>query len=1126
MAGRQAGGCGSVRWPSWSGAFRPPVAVVVAAGLVGSLLAGVPARAEPSPVPGAAPPVPAPEPGVRVEVRADRTEFSQTFATPQGTFVVEEHLRPQWARAAGGQWVDADPSLQRGPDGTWRPAAATVAMEFSGGGAEAPLVSIRTGGMSVGLRWPGALPEPVVAGNVATYRDVAPAVDLQVVADVDGFTHLVVLRSPKALEQPGVHEIVLGTELSGGALRVTGTGAVEAVDRTGAVVLSGPAPMMWDSRDVAGGTGGPADLGRKPAPGLSPPAGEGDRQPATAPVAASVSPGALTLVPDPQLLRDPATVYPVYVDPTWVKVTGGRNKWSLLRKSFAGSSFFNPPVGSTSSSDATKGIVRAGFVVEDRTYTDRSIFNMSTSAVRFKRVNKATFSLTQGWSWYNCGHASPPVTELRSVGSFGPSTTWNNQPSWGGVLATSNKIRKHGYSCGPQRVEYNVTGHVRNAAAAGSSSINIGLRARSETTGNWTRFRIDAKLSMEYNTAPNAPGTLKVTGKGCATGSARPYVTVDRPTFSAKVSDKDSGQQSMTTRFYWWKSGLSRNGSDFVTGTSANPGTANSASVPASKALTDQAVYKYQARTGDGIDVTWSGVCEFRTSLVPPDPPAGLASTAYPELDPEDPGPGSGGVGVPGAFTISPPAAGLAEVVGYAYSLDSGVAAAAAPVAAKGAGGGATVTLRPRRDGVNILQVWTKDVAGRFSTPVEYRFQVRAGDGPAAQWVFDDSADRGADDTGHGNALTLHGDAAPVLGRAGVGEALALDGSGDYAIIPGPVTRPHPDTGAPVAVRTDATFTIAAWARPAVAAGADHFTVLSADGTTVYSYILSYAGPEDRWRFAMVESDATSPGLQRVFSDAAPVVGRWTHLAATYDAGTGQLRLYVNGVLQAGSATLVGGFHATGPVAVGRRLWNGSHAGAQFHGAIDDVRIYPYLVDGADLVDAARPLPPVITFPDGDTVTVGGTLRVRFDAAGDTNVTSFRYSVGSDSLDQSVPAGTPGGTATVTVPASAAGELDLVAATLAQSGHVSPPAEAVATVVGEPRLSGVVHDQETGEPVAGATVVLDQAGLSVSSGPDGSFSFDGFDAGTYTLAAHLGGQCGMATATSWRSSHRSRWSCG
>jgi hypothetical protein len=1044
--------------------------------------------------------------GTRVEVMAERTESSQTFARPDGTFLLEESLRPRWVRRPDRSWVDADPTL-RPAAGAISPVATTVEMTFSPGGSRVALARMRADGASLGLRWPTALPTPVVEGNVATYRDIAPHLDLRIVADVDGFTHLLVIRSRKALSNPLVREIGLQTELSGLSLRVReGTGVVEAVDAAGAVVFAGPSPMMWDSRGAAA-TPGKGERAER---------GSVDVVPRMAPVVAKVSAGRLTLVPDATLLNDPEAVFPLYVDPTWSKTTGKRNNWSLLRKSFPNSSFYNPAVGSTSSNDATHGIVRAGYVVDDRTYTDRSVFNMSTSAVRYKRINKATFSLTQSWSYYGCSSSTKPITELRSVSSFSSSTTWNTswnstKSGWGTVLATSNQIRKYGYSCGPRKVEYNVTNRVRQAAAAGSSSINIGLIARSETTGNWARFRNDSMLAIEYNTAPNAPKDLKVMGKACGTGSSRPYVTLNRPTFTAGATDPDPVQQSLTTRFHWWPSGQSRNNSVYVSGSSANPGTPESAAIPADKALADLTVYQWQAQTIDDVgDVTWSGVCELRTSLNPPASPTQVASSAYPLYNPANPGPGSGGVGVSGTFTISPPSAGLTEVVGYAYTLDTGVSAAAATTVAKNADGSAAVTLAPVRDGLNTLRVWSKDVADRFSNPVQYQFLVRPGNGPAARWVFDNAAARGEDATGHGNALSLSG-ASAAAGRAGVGSALTFNGSAAAATAAA-LTQPHPDTGAPLTVRTDATFTVSAWVRITATGGTNSQAAVSADGTRTSPYLLGYSGPLNRWIFRMAGSDVDNAALTVVSSDAAPVAGRWTHLAGTYDASTKTLRLFVMGVQQASTATLSGtGFHAGGPVTVGRSRWNGASAG-WLNGLVDDVRVYSYLAPTTELAEAARPLPPVITFPQGDKATVGGTLQVRFDAGGDTNVTSFKYSTGTASLNQTVAAGTAGGTATVNLPASPVGELRVFAATV-DGPRQSGPTSASGTVVGAPTVSGVVFDATTGTAVAGATVSLDPAGLQVTSGSNGAYSISGFAAGTYTLAANLGGQCGQAFAT-------------
>jgi hypothetical protein len=1058
--------------------------------------------------------------GQRVEVLSARTSYSQTFATPRGTLLVEEHVRPQWIQSTDGAWSPADATLVRSPDGSWSPRGSTAQMRFSGGG-DAPLASIGADGSSVSLRWPEPLPEPVVEGNVATYPDVAPGVDLQVVADVEGFTHLVVVRSPKALER--VREITLGTQLSGVSLRVAGTGAVEAVNSAGEVVFTGPSPMMWDSRDMAGGAaeadpdGGDAERGGTAGePGDAEPP-RGATEPAMAPVSVAVEPGRLVITPNAGMLADPQTVYPVHVDPTWVKVTGKRNHWSLLRKTFPNSSFFDPAMGSIhpgGASDSTRGIVRAGFVVEDRTYTDRSVFNMATSAVRHRHVRKATFSLTQRWSWYNCGSTVRPVTELRAVTSFDSSTTWNSQPSWGSLLATSNKIRKYGHSCGPQRAEFNVTGRVRSAADAGWSSVNLGLRARSETHGNWSRFDRDAKLSIEYNSAPNAPSSLRVQGKPCGTQSAPAYVTVNRPTFSARISDRDSGQQSFATEFYWWRNGQSRNGNDVLDdATSSNPGTATSSSIPASKALVDRVVYRMQARTRDGIDdSSWSATCWFQAWLTTPNPPTDVVSTAYPEYDPNAPGSGSGGVGVQGQFTIAPPASGLADITHYAYTLDSGAPASAARTVAKRTDGSAVFNLIPSRDDVNILRVWSKDKAGLFSQPVEYRFRVRPGDGPAARWVFDDAALPGVDDTGHGNSLSVFNGAATTAGRAGVGSAVQLDGADDVLKADAALAQPHPDTGLPVPVRTNSTFTVAAWVRLETAGSTLVSTAVSVDGVNVSAFTLGYSGPDNRWRFAMPGSDVDNPSLARVLSSSAPVLARWTHLAGVYDASTGQLRLYVNGVRQTGTATLSGGFNASRTLVVGRRLWNGSFRD-HFDGQVDDVRFYSFIPQETEILAAAKPLPPVVTFPDGDTAAAGGTLRVQFNAGGDANVTSVRYSVGSDALNQSVNLPTAGGTATVTIPVSTAGELSVVAAAVDRNSHLSDPVTAIATVTGGPEVSGVVLDESTGLPVAGATVVLDQAGLSVTTGPSGAFQFTGMAAGTYTLAAHIGGQCGMAAAT-------------
>ena len=78
----------------------------------------------------------------------------------------------------------------------------------------------------------------------------------------------------------------------------------------------------------------------------------------------------------------------------------------------------------------------------------------------------------------------------------------------------------------------------------------------------------------------------------------------------------------------------------------------------------------------------------------------------------------------------------------------------------------------------------------------------------------------------------------------------------------------------------------------------------------------------------------------RVYDDVpmATYTGEWVHIAGTWDALTGEKRLYINGE-QKSALTLTPGAlrDNNGAVYIGRRPWNGSEEA--FNGWIDDVRI-------------------------------------------------------------------------------------------------------------------------------------------------------------------------------------------
>ncbi len=1077
----------------------------------------------------------------RVEILSERTEVSQTFLNVDGSRTLEESTEPVRVRQ-GSSWVPVNTVLKPTEAGI-SPKASVLPVVFSNGG-DGPLARVMDGDRELTMSWPGRLPTPVLEGDTAIYRDVLPDVDLRVTAQALGFSEVLVVRTPAAAKNPNLAEVRFGLSTKGVAVLPTAAGGLVARDDQGKPVFTAPAPLMWDSSSADDSS---ADDDGRPADGLAPRGGEqkstgsisGSKASEAAQTVAraaaaagaaepddpevSVPDGArravmpvrvdqesLTIVPDQKILTSEDAKFPIYIDPSW---TGNisDSAWTSVWSKHKTSSFWKNSTALNNGS--TNGSAGAGRTEDCKGCGDhiiRSLFRMDISAVRGtnKSIQSATFRIEQRHSW-TCSPASN--AKLWLTGAISSSTTWNNQPTWNSsYTAQTPANRKNGavHGCaGPGTIEFNVTTMVRHAVGQGST-MTVGLRAVDEGTKNqWKRFNHSSpKLSITYNTIPNAPTDRFSDGKACATGTSRPYVLTLTPILAAKHSDPDTAQQNLTTWFHWWPSGGARNDTDKISQASGNPSVVSRA-IPAGK-LVDGTTYVWQSRTHDGTDYgPWSGTCEFTVSANPPNTPNTVTSTDYPVDSPTFPG--AGGVGLPGEFTITPPTVKPEDAVAYAYTLDSGIQPSAAPtVDANLTDRKAKATVTPIRDGVNTLKVWTKDRAGRFSTTArEYKFKVRPGVGAAAEWLFDESSGAATDATGHGNTATLNGTASRVAGRSGIGSALSLDGVTGAATRAGSVMTPHPDTGVSIPVRTDSSFTVTAWVRLNATGGTAQRTILAANGARTFAYALGYSGTDNRWRFALTNSDVDAPAIYSVLSNDAPVAGKWTHLAGVFDVATNRLTLYVNGVAQTATATRPSGFNATTNITIGKRRWTGVDDGF-FAGQVDNIRVYNYAVTQSSIALLTLPLPPTISFPDGDTVTAGKPINVKIDAVGDTNVTSYKYSVGAGLLDKTATPSAAGGAATVSVPTTVAGTLDVYAAAVNAANQRSTVSVKRFTAVGAARIAGVVIDAETGDMVPGAVVTLEPGGRSVTTDAGGGYEFTGFAQGTYKITVNHGGRCG------------------
>lgn len=658
--------------------------------------------------------------GQPVPVESARSETSDLVANPDGTLTLTEHTEPIRVRRSG-RWIPVDTTLVPSGD-RLRPAAALTDVSFSAGG-HGPLVRVVKDGRSIDLSWPAALPAPRLDGSRATYPEVFPGIDLSVLADTDGFSQALVVKTPQAARNPALSRVQFALRTAGLQMRAGGAGITEAVNPAGEVILATSTPRMWDS---AGTPTQPETTTRtatnkattdEPRPSDTPPS-ELDPGTNAADVGVKIAEDSLTLIPDHELLTDPKTVFPVYIDPR--TTTGGRQAWTLVYKRFPKNSYWN----GTGWGNGTTDRARVGYENEDGS-TSRSFFRIDSRAIAGKEILDAAFNIRETHSW-SC--QKRPV-QLWLTGTISNRTTWQKQPKW--ITRLNTKDVAHGYEagdCPDAGVDFNAKYAATKAAAEKWKNITFGLKAKDEKdTYAWKKFKTDAKLIIKYNSRPYVPTGLSTepstqnAKKDC--GITEPRTTIGNTDLKLKATVKDPDGGTVKGVFKLWVPGKYETPvlEKSVSVTSGNVAPLKIGRDVLKTALPNGGTFGWHVHANDGDISSVStapagdGNCYFKYDPNRPGERPQVTSDEYPNGD-------DGKVGEKartlGEFRITN--GGVKDVVAYEYGLDRNPPNRVEYP--ETTGGPVKVSLTPMSAGPHVLYVRSRDAAGNVSDTETYLF--------------------------------------------------------------------------------------------------------------------------------------------------------------------------------------------------------------------------------------------------------------------------------------------------------------------------------------------------------------------------------------------------------------------
>jgi len=170
------------------------------------------------------------------------------------------------------------------------------------------------------------------------------------------------------------------------------------------------------------------------------------------------------------------------------------------------------------------------------------------------------------------------------------------------------------------------------------------------------------------------------------------------------------------------------------------------------------------------------------------------------------------------------------------------------------------------------------------------------------------------------------------------------------------------------AVNTGSNYTVSAWVKLNTTAAGLNRTALSQDGDQLSGFYLQQDPSVNKWSFKVPADDSAAPaGWTSAVSTVTPAAGAWTLLTGVYDGNARNIKLYVNGALQATTPVTGTPWGAWGSLAIGRGKWAGN-PGDFFPGRISGVRTFQYALSAAQIATLNNPAGDTAGCPKVDPV--------------------------------------------------------------------------------------------------------------------------------------------------------------